>query len=365
MGSGLILFLIVGMWLAVLVPMWLKSHDSSTNLSSVDRFSDAMRVLSRRHVSVGDRRTLLMPPRPQAVLSAGPTSLISPAQERAARIEAALAKTVPGGPVFADPRVAVVTGPRVIVDPAPRSLAETLRRPSTAAQRRLRTLVMLLSTGVVTLLSGLVGPGSLLVLHGLVDAAGVAFVVHCRRQALRRVGRPIPATSASRAQPSVRREPQAATPVARPAAPMAAPVSPAVGSALTLSVTRPVVVPAARSLVERVAGIPDRMPSRPAALTAFVPAQSARYEDERRPVAPAVPSSAAQVHGQVWSPVPVPVPMYVTAPMAPARPERVLDLTHPGKWSDALASDDEGLSSFADDHQLDELLGRRRAGGDW
>ena len=149
------------------------------------------------------------------------------------------------------------------------------------------------------------------------------------------------------------------------AAPMVPPVSPVVGSALTLSVTRPVAVATARPRVERVAGIPDRMPSRPAALTAFVPAQSARYEDERRPMVPAASSSAAQVHGQPWSPVPVPVPMYVTAPMAPARPEHVLDLTQPGKWSDALASDDDSLSSFADDHQLDELVGRRRAGGDW
>jgi hypothetical protein len=47
-GSGLILLVIVAAWLAVLVPMALRTHESSTSLSSVDRFSDAMRVLSRR-----------------------------------------------------------------------------------------------------------------------------------------------------------------------------------------------------------------------------------------------------------------------------------------------------------------------------
>ena len=48
MGSGLILLLIVGAWLAVLVPMALRSHDTASAASTVDRFSDAMRVLSRR-----------------------------------------------------------------------------------------------------------------------------------------------------------------------------------------------------------------------------------------------------------------------------------------------------------------------------
>ena len=48
MGSGLILLLIVGAWLAVLVPMALRSHEAASALSSVDRFHDAMRVLSRR-----------------------------------------------------------------------------------------------------------------------------------------------------------------------------------------------------------------------------------------------------------------------------------------------------------------------------
>ncbi|TAL12898.1 MAG: hypothetical protein EPN99_16430, partial [Frankiales bacterium] len=47
MGSGLILLAIVGAWLAVLVPMALRRYDAS-NLGTVDRFHDAMRVLSRR-----------------------------------------------------------------------------------------------------------------------------------------------------------------------------------------------------------------------------------------------------------------------------------------------------------------------------
>ena len=61
--AGLILLAIVGAWLAVLVPMALKSHDSTTSLRSADRFSDAMRVLSRK-----SSRDVLVPRRSYASL---------------------------------------------------------------------------------------------------------------------------------------------------------------------------------------------------------------------------------------------------------------------------------------------------------
>ncbi len=48
MGSGLIFLLIVGAWLAVLVPMALRSSEAASAAGTVDRFHDAMRVLSRR-----------------------------------------------------------------------------------------------------------------------------------------------------------------------------------------------------------------------------------------------------------------------------------------------------------------------------
>ena len=55
MGSGLILLAIVGAWLAVLVPMALRKHDAS-NLGTVDKFHDAMRVLSRRDAARAQER---------------------------------------------------------------------------------------------------------------------------------------------------------------------------------------------------------------------------------------------------------------------------------------------------------------------
>lgn len=123
MGSGLILLVIVGAWLAVLVPMALKSHDSAASLGSVDRFSDAMRVLSRR--TPGDRREVVVPRR-----SSG----------------------VPAGP--------------------------------TMAERRLRTLLTLGGVALVTLGLALFGSTLMLVLNVVCDLLLVGFVVHCRRQAV-------------------------------------------------------------------------------------------------------------------------------------------------------------------------------------
>src|SRR5215213_6363280 len=36
------------MWAAVLIPMWLKNHDTATENRSAERFGQAMRVLSRK-----------------------------------------------------------------------------------------------------------------------------------------------------------------------------------------------------------------------------------------------------------------------------------------------------------------------------
>lgn len=47
-ASGLIYAAIALMWAAVLIPMWLRNHDSASENRSVERFGQAMRVLSRR-----------------------------------------------------------------------------------------------------------------------------------------------------------------------------------------------------------------------------------------------------------------------------------------------------------------------------
>ena len=47
-GSGLIYAAIAILWAAVLIPMWLRNHDTAAENRSAERFGQAMRVLSRK-----------------------------------------------------------------------------------------------------------------------------------------------------------------------------------------------------------------------------------------------------------------------------------------------------------------------------
>lgn len=253
MGSGLILLGIAGAWLAVLVPMALRSHQSARALSSADRFSDAMRVLSRREQQGrGGARSVVVP------------------------------------------RRAVERGPVPL------------------AVRRRRVLLTLGALSAVTLVLAVLGPGWTLLLHLLVDALVIAYVAHLRTQAIRKAER------------SIR---SAARPAPRPIWPE----QPA-----------------------RIAGIPDRMPGRDLA----APAAASRYVD---------PQPGAL--GDAWTAPPVPVPTYVTAPMAPPRAPVTLDLTTPGAWSAAAEIEQVSAELYGEDDaaidELDEILEPRRASGDW
>ena len=61
--SALIGLAIIAIWLVVLVPMWLNRHEAEDATRSMDSFSTAMRVLSRRAPASGDRRYVMMPRR--------------------------------------------------------------------------------------------------------------------------------------------------------------------------------------------------------------------------------------------------------------------------------------------------------------
>lgn len=292
MGSGLILLVIVGAWLAVLVPMALRSHDAGRSTSTADKFQDAMRVLARREPA---------------------------------------ADPVPQGRVLSRTSTSKVLEP----EPAP----APVRRQSPAARaalvaRRRRVLAVLAALAVVTLVAGLVGPTWLLAVHALVDLLVVAYVGHCRHQTVLRaerewrdaLGQRVPAR-----RPAPAERPAAVRATTAPAAVRAAP-RPAARAAAPASVR--VAAPA------HVAGIPDRMPPRPAPLAA--------------PVRGAV--------GEPWAPLPVPLPGYVTAPTAP---RRVLDLTRPGEWSDGVAAAERELGIDDQGPELEQILDRRRAAGDW
>lgn len=227
--------MLVVVWAAVLVPMWLRRHDAVTESRSVDRFSTAMRVLSRRPPYGGGTRAIVMPRR---VPGAQAPQVSTP--QRPPRRSTAPAAVAP--------------------EPAP-----ARRTPQDARallrERRQRVLLVLLAVTGLTLLLAVASVISwgLLVLPVLLL---VGYVVHLRSQVLR---------SATSARPR-----------SRPAAaagdlPVVGAAAPAIGDDVPGSVT-----------------------------VGQVPTVAAESSD----------GPAAEVQ---WEPIPVPLPTYVTAPVAPPR----------------------------------------------
>ena len=66
-GAGVIYAVIIALWALVLVPMWVRRHDEASESRSVDRFHDAMRILSRRGTDMPDQRQVLQPRRQPVV----------------------------------------------------------------------------------------------------------------------------------------------------------------------------------------------------------------------------------------------------------------------------------------------------------
>jgi hypothetical protein len=205
--SAVILAVIVIMWAVVLVPMWLRRHDAATESRSVDRFSTAMRVLSRRGSGGPDRRYVLMPRR-DSQASVHVSGASAPHRRSSTR------------PATAAPPAR----------PQPRPEKRRQLRASLAVRRRRALLglggVTLLT--VVLTLAGVIGWPLQLV----VDLIFVAFVVHLRTQAKR-------AAAVSRQRRRAAVAPAVPAPVTAP--PPAAAAAPAAASAPSFE--RPAVEP--------------------------------------------------------------------------------------------------------------------------
>ena len=346
MGSGLILLIIVGAWLAVLVPMALRSHEASNALGTVDKFHDAMRVLSRRD---GVARAGRRGPRPpygggERMPSGGGADVPDDADDEAqggpGRSGAAVGAEprergdLAPGPVRTSPRTIRIgaSDGRSATRPPRQALPAMPAVPFlgrgggdggsrlTAPARRRRALSVLCALVLLTLVGALVGPGWLVVPQVLADVLLVAFLVWLRRTASAR----------------------------RSGAHDLTDVEPADGAAA-------VVVPAARLVPPRhVAGIPECMPARSLIDGRYAVVPAARVETV---LAPAAEPPARGAQGEPWQPVPVPVPTYVNAPTAPqVALGRVEAQVRPQA--------EHSLGIAAQGHELDDLPERRRAVGD-
>jgi len=219
-------------WAAVLVPIWLRRHDAVTESRSMDRFSTAMRVLSRRPPPGGGARYVVLPP-------GAPREHGSPASGR------------PRRPV--------------------RRSAEQASRLEARGQlrlRRARALLILLGVAGLTFLLALAGVTGWS-LQLLADLLLVGYVIHLRLQVVKVVAqsprRPVPRPEAGH-RAGAAPQPAAAT--------VSAPVparAPALDGALVEQGWAPNPVPLPTYVTAPVVHRPSRQPLPPPEAEKFEP----------------------------------------------------------------------------------------------
>ncbi|OIV36660.1 hypothetical protein BIV57_14895 [Mangrovactinospora gilvigrisea] len=283
-SSGLIYAVIVGAWAAYLVPMWLRRQDELNEARPTERFTTAIRLLAgrsgleRRAKRTGSTPTSTSAGRPEEK-DERPTA---PAEAEEPVAAEAPEKAAPKSSMSSKPSAQPASGASRKGAPVSASRARVLAR-----RRRVVSLLFLLFTAgaVATVVGGL----SLLWAPAVPGLLLSAYIVHLRRQEARRYRERLRRRAAARRAAASR---SSAAPEPREAAEPAEAVAEA----------------------QEAAPEPERHP-------------------EERPAAAPRTASAESPSGS-WSPVPLPLPTYVTAPVAPRATER-LDLTAPDTFSAA------------------------------
>ncbi|MEU9607741.1 gephyrin-like molybdotransferase receptor GlpR [Streptomyces sp. NPDC048057] len=316
-SSGLIYAVIVGAWAAYLVPMWLRRQDELNEARPTERFSTAIRLLSgreameRRYAKELRDRTPEQPEsdvHPDAVTE--PLSTVDVRAFAAPRTEV---RTTPPDPVQAPAQAP--EPPRQPRRPRQRpsgAAAERARRSKVLARRRRTTVLLFVAFTAGAVVAAVGGTGFLwapaapavllsLYIGYLRTQERRRFVVVMDRRRAEAAAQRLRETRHvrhGRRQPS----PPAPAPAAEPGEapephpePEPAPLSPQEAGR--------------RALVEQT--------------------DHAEWVDQQRDRGPAT--------GDSWDPVPVPLPTYVTAPVAP-RATSGIDMNDPDTWSSARSS---------------------------
>ncbi|MFF4118813.1 divisome protein SepX/GlpR [Streptomyces sp. NPDC001714] len=353
-SSGLIYAVIVGAWAAYLVPMWLRRQDELNEARPTERFSTAIRLLSgragmerryardlrARSASEGEQdagepdaatdsvdvRAFAMPPtrrqvraevapeapgrqepaRDQASAPAARSASAPPRQAGAASVPApaSAATSAPkSGPTSA--RKQIPTPRRA---PSAQAAAERARRSKALARRR-RTTVLLFVAFTLGAIVAAVGGLAFLWAPGVPAVMLSAYIAYLRAQERRRFAYQMDRRQAEAAAQRLReRQPRRRAPVDPAGVGADEPEEgPETGTDPGLSA----LAADRRALVEQ---------------TDHAEWVDQQRERQRRPG-----------HGDSWDPVPVPLPTYVTAPVAP-RATSDVDLGAPDAWSSARSS---------------------------
>ncbi|MFF4834651.1 gephyrin-like molybdotransferase receptor GlpR [Streptomyces sp. NPDC001315] len=340
-SSGLIYAVIVGAWAAYLVPMWLRRQDELNEARPTERFSTAIRLLSgragmeRRYAkdlrarsteegepgagvpdavtdSVDVRAFAMPPTRPQAqaVVQAQAPEPAEPTREpmrEPARKQQSASAPEPAG---APERKRVPDDRR---SPSAQAAAARAQRSKALARRR-RTTVMLFLAFTLGAIAAAVGGLAFLWAPGVPAVLLSAYIGYLRAQERRRFAFQMDRRRAEVAAQRLReraRQPRRRTAMdtgthAQPDAdePEEAYEAEEDPGMSALAADR-------RALVEQ---------------TDHAEWVDQQRERQRRPG-----------RGESWEPVPVPLPTYVTAPVAP-RATADVDLGAPDAWSSARSS---------------------------
>ncbi|WP_426569328.1 gephyrin-like molybdotransferase receptor GlpR [Streptomyces canus] len=356
-SSGLIYAVIVGAWAAYLVPMWLRRQDELNEARPTERFSTAIRLLSgragmeRRYAkdlrarsadegepdavvpdavtdSVDVRAFAMPPTRPHARATVQERETEHPEAAREPAPNPAARPATESAALPAHPRVpeARRTPPAPTPAPAPaatpasaaasaQAAAARARRTKVLARRR-RTTVMLFLAFTLGAIVAAVGGLAFLWAPGVPAVLLSGYIAYLRSQERRRFAYQMDRRRAEAAAQRLReRQPRRRTSAsASPSAdggpdagaeePHESPEPETDPGLLALAADR-------RALVEQ---------------TDHAEWVDQQRERQRRPG-----------HGESWDPVPVPLPTYVTAPVAP-RATADVDLGAPDAWSSARSS---------------------------
>ncbi|MER6078991.1 gephyrin-like molybdotransferase receptor GlpR [Streptomyces sp. NPDC001833] len=353
-SSGLIYAVIVGAWAAYLVPMWLRRQDELNEARPTERFSTAIRLLSgragmerryardlrARSASEGEQdagepdaatdsvdvRAFAMPPtRRQVRADVGPETAgrQEPARDQAAAPAAKSGSAPPrqaGSASVPAPASASTSAPKSGSTPARRQIPAPRRAPSAQAAaerarrskalaRRRRTTVMLFVAFTLGAIVAAVGGLAFLWAPGVPAVMLSAYIAYLRAQERRRFAYQMDRRQAEAAAQRLReRQPR-----------RRAPLDPAgVGADEPEEGPEPGTDPGLSALAADRRALVEQ--------TDHAEWVDQQRERQRRPG-----------HGDSWDPVPVPLPTYVTAPVAP-RATSDVDLGAPDAWSSARSS---------------------------
>ncbi|MFC9121116.1 gephyrin-like molybdotransferase receptor GlpR [Streptomyces sp. NPDC057067] len=327
-SSGLIYAVIVGAWAAYLVPMWLRRQDELNEARPTERFSTAIRLLSgraameRRYAKELRERDAEEAPGdvdPDAVTDRLESVDVRAFSAPPDRTEARLRVPAPGRP---EQERAQERAPRPA--PARRSRpsgAETereRRRRSQVLARRRRTTTVLFMAFTLGAVVAAVGGLRFLWAPAVPAVLLSTYIVHLRAQERRRfvftMDRRRAEVAAQRLRENRPRRHQPAS--SAPAEPDEEP--------------------------EAAAPVPTVSPQEAGRRALVEQTDHAEWVDQQRERGPA--------QGDSWEPVPVPLPTYVTAPVAP-RATGGVEVGDPETWSAARSSPAEPTRTGSRDAQ--------------